>query len=82
VKLPPISKGNLDRLSELKATRDSLAHNDGVANEVYIRKAGALARAKAGERMTFSRPYVYDAADFLKDLVRSLTTGACAKLGK
>ncbi len=33
---------------EVKATRDIFVHNGGVANDVYIRKAGSHARAKTG----------------------------------
>lgn len=33
---------------EVKATRDIFIHNRGVANDVYVRKAGSHARVKAG----------------------------------
>lgn len=33
---------------EVKATRDIFVHNSGIANDVYIRKSGSHARAKAG----------------------------------
>lgn len=33
---------------EVKATRDIFIHNCGIANEVYVRKAGSHARVKAG----------------------------------
>lgn len=33
---------------ELKATRDIHIHNKGIANEIYLNKAGVLARVKSG----------------------------------
>lgn len=36
------------RYMEIKATRDIFIHNQGVANDVYIRKAGTHARARSG----------------------------------
>ncbi|WFB68212.1 hypothetical protein [Chryseobacterium sp. WX] len=35
-----------ERYIELKATRDLYMHNDGIVNEIYLRKAKKLARAK------------------------------------
>jgi hypothetical protein len=75
-----VSARDIERLAELKATRDIAAHNAGIANEVYVRKAGSLARARANEALSMSRPYVYDSADFVKGLVRALVDAACARL--
>lgn len=36
------------RYVEVKATRDIFIHNRGIANDVYVRKAGSHARVKAG----------------------------------
>ena len=36
------------RYMEVKATRDIFVHNRGIANEVYVRKAGTHARTKPG----------------------------------
>lgn len=36
------------RFVEVKATRDIFVHNRGVANDVYVRKAGSHARVNAG----------------------------------
>lgn len=36
------------RYMEVKATRDIFIHNRGIANDVYIRKAGSHARVKSG----------------------------------
>jgi len=72
LKSPPVSKQDIERLAELKASRDLVAHNQGRVNETYIRKAGALARAKIGELIPITRPYVYEAGDFLSDLIKRI----------
>lgn len=36
------------RYMEIKATRDIFVHSSGIANDVYIRKAGSHARVKSG----------------------------------
>jgi hypothetical protein len=42
---------------EIKATRDIFIHNDGVANHIYIAKAGVKARANEGERLPITSTY-------------------------
>ena len=56
VNLNAVSQPDIDRVSELKATRDAHLHNRGIANETYVRKAGGLARAQAGQPVLVSRP--------------------------
>lgn len=36
------------RYMEIKATRDIFVHNRGIANDIYLRKAGSHARVKVG----------------------------------
>lgn len=47
----------VDALAELKATRDVLEHNAGVANDTYVRKAGKKARYAAGEYVEIDDAY-------------------------
>jgi hypothetical protein len=68
------------RLAELKATRDLHLHNRGVVNDIYLRKAGPLARALLGSLLPISRPYVYDGADLLKRLVDRMCAAARDRL--
>jgi hypothetical protein len=42
---------------ELKATRDIHIHNKGFANEIYLNKAGVLARVKSGEYLPVTIQY-------------------------
>lgn len=39
------------RYIEVKATRDIFIHNRGIANDIYIRKAGSHARVKSGQQL-------------------------------
>lgn len=45
------------RFIELKATRDIHIHNAGYANEIYISKAGPLARVKSGQYLPVTIQY-------------------------
>ena len=42
---------------EMKATRDVFVHNDGVANEIYVRKAGSHARVRSGVALPINQVY-------------------------
>ncbi len=42
---------------EMKATRDGLIHNRGIANEIYESKAGSHARVKAGTELPINQIY-------------------------
>jgi hypothetical protein len=46
---------------EMKATRDVLIHNFGLANETYINKAGSHARVKSGENLPITQIYFLEA---------------------
>lgn len=45
------------RYLEIKATRDVFTHNRGIANEIYRRKSGALARVEVGEFLPITISY-------------------------
>lgn len=45
------------RFVEVKATRDIFIHNRGVANDVYVRKAGSHARVKTGVNLPVDIQY-------------------------
>lgn len=45
------------RYIEIKATRDIHIHNRGLANEIYIRKAGSHARVKPGNTLPIHNQY-------------------------
>ena len=68
--------------AEVKATRDILVHNGGVANKLYLQKAGALARAGEGEPLPVSEEYFSRAIASMKGVIQSVYTQLLAKYGK
>jgi hypothetical protein len=59
---------------EIKATRDTIVHNRGVSNAIYVRKAGALARAKAGDSLSMTDEYFEGSLALMKSLVGKITS--------
>lgn len=53
---------------EVKATRDLIIHNNGLANDLYLRKAGKLARAKLGDPVIVDEAYFARAISTMKDI--------------
>jgi hypothetical protein len=45
------------RYIEIKATRDIIVHNRGLANDIYVRKAGSHSRAVSGQLLTIDNQY-------------------------
>lgn len=77
--VPVPAAADLDRLAEAKATRDVLVHTSGVADEGYVAKAGALARAAAGERIEIPKPYHRGVWELVLRLTDDLAAAAAAK---
>jgi hypothetical protein len=79
VKLGCPSDEQIDRLAEIKASRDILAHNRGVVNPTYLEKAGKYARYELGQRLEIPEPYLHDAGSLIRDLVQDIASTAMAK---
>jgi hypothetical protein len=56
VKLGCPTDEQIERLAEIKASRDILAHNRGVINQTYLDKAGIRSRYKLGQRLEIPEP--------------------------
>jgi len=54
---------------EIKASRDILIHNRGIANEVYVRKSGSHARVAAGQRLPVNEIYLLESYESCLQLV-------------
>ncbi len=80
VKLNCPTADEIDSLAEMKATRDLLEHNGGIANETYIRKAGTKARYAAGEQIEIDGDYHVASWQLVKKVVADLADTATAKL--
>jgi hypothetical protein len=67
------------QLAEAKALRDVLIHNSGVANEVYVAKAGDRARFAVGEKVDISDPYHREVWSLLRRIVADLSAAMIKK---
>ncbi|WP_146774310.1 hypothetical protein [Burkholderia cepacia] len=67
---------------EIKATRDIIVHNSGVANSKYTEKAGSLARAGDGETLPMTDQYFSDTIAAMKSLVGKTASAIQADLKK
>jgi hypothetical protein len=63
----------------MKATRDVLVHNRGVANKTYEFKAGKLARYGDGQRIDISEPYHRQTWELLRKIVTDVSNAASVK---
>ncbi len=79
MKLGCPSAEDIDRLAEAKASRDVLAHNRGVANKVYLAKAGRFARCREGDRLDVPDPYHRETWTLVRKVVAELADAAAAK---
>ena len=70
-----------DNYTEVKATRDVLIHNSGIANSLYRRKAEDLARAKEGEELPLNSDYFDQATRALKAVVVAVYARLLRKYG-
>ncbi len=67
---------------EVKATRDIVVHNSGIANDVYVRKAGNHARAIEGAALPMDDKYFGVALAAMKSLVGKVSSGIQLDLKK
>jgi hypothetical protein len=79
VKLGCPTDEQIERLAEIKASRDILIHNRGIVNETYIQKGASRARYKLGERLEISEPYLRETWILIGGIVRDLSAAATAK---
>jgi hypothetical protein len=68
--------------SEIKATRDIYVHNGGVANKLYLQKAGKLARAENGDLLPLDEHYFASAISCMKNIILSVYRGLLDKYGR
>jgi hypothetical protein len=69
----------IERLAEIKASRDILVHNQGIANATYVSKAGGRARYQAGEKLEIPEQYHRESWETIKRVVRDVSRAALDK---
>lgn len=70
----------IERLAEIKVSRDILVHNKGVVNAIYLAKAGAKARYQLGEKLEIPDDYHRASWELMKKVIQDVTAAACRKL--
>lgn len=81
VKLGCPSGDEIERLAEIKASRDVLVHNRGLANVIYEEKAAGRKRYVAGEKLEIPETYHRESWELIRKVVADVSTAAIAKAG-
>lgn len=68
--------------AEIKATRDVLVHNDGITNEIYLRKVVNGARADNNEKLPIDSEYFDESIACMKRLISSIYQQMMEKYGE
>jgi len=71
--------GEIENLAEIKASRDILVHNKGIANATYVSKAGSRARYREGDRLEVPEHYHRDSWETIQKVVRDVSDAAIKK---
>lgn len=69
----------IEKLAEIKASRDILVHNNGVINATYIGKAGGCARHQDGDKLEIPEQYHRESWETIKKVVLDLSAAVVAK---
>jgi len=69
----------IDRLTEIKASRDVLVHNRGIANVLYEDRAGERKRCRTGERLDLPESYHRQSWELIRKVVTDVSNAAIAK---
>lgn len=75
-----LSKDLIGHWLEIKATRDIIVHNSGIANSVYLKKADSYARAKDGDVLPMDEKYFAKAIASMKSLIGKASSVIQAEL--
>ena len=76
------SPDQIEQLAEIKASRDVLVHNNGIANSIYVDKSMGRARFAEGDKLELPQQYHLDSWQLLKQVVTDVANAGLNKLGK
>jgi hypothetical protein len=79
VKLGCPTQDEIDRIGEAKASRDILAHNRGLANQIYLLKAGKFARFADGQKLDIPEHYHRETWELIRKVIADVFGAAAAK---
>ena len=75
------TRDQIERLAEIKASRDVLVHNNGIANSIYVDKSKKRARFADGDTLELPEQYHRDSWQLIRQVVTHVTDAAINKLG-
>lgn len=73
-------RDEIERLAEIKASRDVLVHNNGIANAVYSDKSMDRARFAEGDILELPEQYHRESWQLIKQVVNDVSNAAINKL--
>lgn len=73
------NRDQIERLAEIKASRDVLVHNRGIANAIYVAKSLGRARFADGEFLELPADYHRESWALIKEVVAEAGDEAVAK---
>ncbi len=79
VKLGCPTPNEIEWIAEAKASRDVLVHSKGIANKLYVSKAGRLARFHEGDLINIPEHYHREIWELLRKVVSDVSNAASAK---
>lgn len=79
VKLGCPTSDEIEALAEMKASRDILVHNRGIANPTYLAKAGSRARCQDGELLEVPEPYHRQSWELTRKMIGDIAEAAIQK---
>lgn len=77
---PP--RDEIEQVQELKATRDVIVHNKGMANHVYVERAGRLSRYSPGDHVQVPEAYLTRGYQLLRQIIGDMIDCAASKLSR
>ena len=73
------SQDQIERLAEIKASRDVLVHNNGIANERYVDKSMGRHRFSDGDALELPESYHRDSWQLIKEIITDIADAGIGK---
>lgn len=74
------NQDEIERLAEIKASRDVLVHNNAIVNSIYVGKSMGRARFADGDKLELPEHYHRESWELIKQVVTSVSDTAVNKL--
>ena len=75
------TEDQIQRLAEIKASRDVLVHNNGISNSIYVDKSMGQSRFADGDTLELPEHYHRESWQLIKQVVSDLADAGINKLG-